>query len=153
VLKAVPKWDDCEFVFANPDTHHRWCDIKVAWAFTIRRSKVKNFRFHDLRHTFASRLVQSGVQIQVVQELLGHATLEMTQRYAHLAPGDLRRAVDILSHKFTTHPATQTPVARNPEEGGCASDCPAEGNGAPRGIRTHDPLIKKRPEGEKSQEV
>ena len=142
VLKAVPRWDDCEFVFANPDTHHRWFDIKVAWAFTLRRSKVRNFRFHDLRHTFASRLVQSGVQIQVVQELLGHATLEMTQRYAHLAPGDLRRAVDILARKIATHPATQTPAGGAPQEGSRASDCPTEGNGAPRGTRTHDPLIK-----------
>ncbi len=147
VLKDVPRWDDCEYVFANPDTHTRWVDSKVAWAYTIRRSKVKNFRFHDLRHTFASRLVQSDVQIQAVQELLGHATLEMTQRYAHLAPGDLRRAVDILSHKITTQPATQTGLPEGPKDPSSASDSAAGGNGAPRGTRTHDPLIKNRKRG------
>jgi len=103
---------------------------------------VKCFRFHDLRHTLASRLVQSGVQIQVVQELLGHATLEITQRYAHLVPGDCRRAVDILSHKATTQPATQTASPEGSKDPSSASDCPGEGNGAPRGTRTHDPLIK-----------
>jgi integrase len=142
VLKSVPKWDDCEYVFANPDTRHRWFDIKVAWAFTVRRSKVKNFRFHDLRHTFASRLVQRGVQIQAVQELLGHATLEMTQRYAHLAPGDLRRAVDLLARKITTQPTTQVGGVKGAKVASDATDCASEGNGAPRGIRTHDPLIK-----------
>ena len=142
VLKALPRWDDCEYVFANPDTRNRWFDIKVAWAYTIRRSKVKNFRFHDLRHTFASRLVQSGVQIQVVQELLGHATLEMTQRYAHLAPGDLRRAVDLLARKITTQLATQVGSDERANGGPAASDSAAGGNGAPRGTRTHDPLIK-----------
>ncbi|MBI4564085.1 MAG: tyrosine-type recombinase/integrase [Planctomycetes bacterium] len=57
---------------------------------------LKGFRFYDLRHTFASRLVQAGVPIKAVQELLGHGSIVMTMRYSHLAPGDLRRAVELL---------------------------------------------------------
>ncbi len=142
LLKSLPRWDDGPHVFANPDTHQRWHDVKVAWQYTVRRSKVKNFRFHDLRHTFASRLVQKGVPLQVVQELLGHGSIIMTQRYAHLAPGDLRRAVDLLARAITTQPATQTGASEAPEGAALASPCEREENGAPRGTRTHDPVIK-----------
>lgn len=60
---------------------------------TDRRNKVC---FHTLRHTFASWLVQAGVQLQVVSDLLGHASMEMTLRYAHLAPDVKRDAVNVL---------------------------------------------------------
>jgi len=63
---------------------------------TLRRDGIKDFRFHDLRHTFASHLVMAGVDITTVKELLGHKTLAMTLRYAHLAPAHKARAVDIL---------------------------------------------------------
>jgi integrase len=57
---------------------------------------VKDYRIQD-RHTFASRLVQAGISTKVAQELLGHANVATTMRYAHLAPADLRRAVDIVA--------------------------------------------------------
>lgn len=60
---------------------------------TDRRNQVC---FHTLRHTFASWLVQSGVSLQVVSELMGHSSLKMTLRYAHLAPDEKRDAVNVL---------------------------------------------------------
>ena len=87
------------YVFNNPQTSTGWVDIKKAWARALRVAGIRDFRFHDLRHTFASRLVQRGVPIKAVQELLGHADIKMTMRYAHLAPHNLRDAVAVLSKK------------------------------------------------------
>jgi integrase len=67
--------------------------IDTAWRSLMKLAKVKNFRFHDCRHDFASRLVMAGVPLNTVRELLGHASLEMTMKYAHLAPHHLHSAV------------------------------------------------------------
>ena len=60
------------------------------------RARVHQFRFHDLRHTFASRLVQKGVELYKVQRLLGHSKPEMIQHYAHHCPDSLRDGVRVL---------------------------------------------------------
>lgn len=65
---------------------------------TRDRAGIPDFRFHDLRHTFATRLVQRGIDLYKVQRLLGHKTTHMTQRYAHHSPESLREGVRILEH-------------------------------------------------------
>ena len=59
----------------------------------LKKAKIADFHWHDLRHTFASRLVMAGVDISTVQALMGHETLAMTARYAHLSPGHMLEAV------------------------------------------------------------
>jgi integrase len=105
------------WIFNNPETGTRWVDTKKQWARALRISGIREFRFHDLRHTFASRLVQRGVPLKAVQELLGHADIKMTMRYAHLAQSDLRDAVSVLSSggqaELTPMRATKAPPKWN----------------------------------------
>jgi site-specific recombinase XerD len=83
-------------VFAGASPDEPLTDVKKAWASLMKRAKLTAFRFHDLRHTFASKLVMAGVDLNTVRELLGHSDITMTLRYAHLAPEHKANAVERL---------------------------------------------------------
>ena len=69
-----------------------------AYSSARKKAKLEDVRFHDLRHTFATRLVQSGIDLYTVKELLGHKTIAMTMRYAHHCSESLRHGVDVLDN-------------------------------------------------------
>jgi integrase len=79
-----------------PDVVFAIRDNKNWWAAVKRRAKVKKFRWHDLRHTFCSRLAQRGVSLKVIQELAGHKTIQMSARYAHLDKTSVLKGLAVL---------------------------------------------------------
>jgi integrase len=87
---------DVKHVFYDAETCKPYGDVKKGFNAAVRRAGLRDFHFHDLRHTFASHLVMAGQDITTVKELLGHKTLAMTLRYAHLAPSHKVKAVDML---------------------------------------------------------
>ncbi len=78
-----------------------WYAFRSSWEDTIAAAKIDDFRFHDLRHTFASWAVQHGATLQEVKDLLGHSSLAMVMRYSHLSPEHLRKAVGRLDGLLT----------------------------------------------------
>lgn len=71
--------------------------VKVSFAAAVRRSKIPDFRFHDLRHTFASHFVMRGGSLKDLQEILGHKTMTMTLRYSHLSQDHKMKAINLLN--------------------------------------------------------
>lgn len=89
-LRALPRTYDRVFPY------HALGWIDVYWRPALRAAGIKHLRWHDLRHTFGSRLAMAGVPLPQIKELMGHASIGMTMRYAHLAPSFARAGVDAL---------------------------------------------------------
>jgi integrase len=86
----------CPFVFHQDGKPYSPYQVSVAFKRACKRAGIGNFRLHDLRHDFASNLIQKGNDLYIVQHLLGHKDGRMTQRYAHLRVENLRQAVESL---------------------------------------------------------
>ncbi len=95
-LEALPRHIKSLYVFWHGERGKPYDEVTRSFNSAVRRAGIKDFTFHDLRHTFASHLVMAGVDLTTVKELLGHKTLTMTLRYAHLAPSHKVKAVGIL---------------------------------------------------------
>ena len=96
-LQALRDWQDDQnstagLVFPGKNGN-RVTDIKTAWSHLLKLASIASFRWHDMRHHFASRLVMAGVDLNTVRDLLGHGEIKMTLRYAHLAPEHKAAAV------------------------------------------------------------
>ncbi|MDP3040195.1 MAG: tyrosine-type recombinase/integrase [Deltaproteobacteria bacterium] len=102
--------------------------ITRSFKTALRKAGVKDFRLHDLRHTSASYLIMRGASLKSVQQQLGHTTLKMTERYAHLSDQFQRDEVNRLNGLFPFPPAGSKKLVRNDQfddfattEGGAAN--------------------------------
>lgn len=98
-LNTLKAWKDqsgeSAFVFPGLEGG-RMEDVKSAWLKLLKEACIAGFRWHDMRHDFASRLVMAGVPLNTVRDLLGHTDIKMTLRYAHLAPDVKAAAVELI---------------------------------------------------------
>lgn len=90
------------YVFINPVTRTAYHSFNTVWFKVRGQAGLNDVRMHDLRHTYASLLINRGVSLYEVQRLLGHSSLQMTQRYAHLEPDLLHRRTELLSGVVST---------------------------------------------------
>ena len=91
---------DTRLVFPSTTHPHKPIELKKAWATALKTAEVFNFRWHDLRHTAASYLAQSGAPLLDIAEILGHSTLQMVQRYAHLSESHITATVTRMNEKI-----------------------------------------------------
>jgi len=113
-LIAVRKHPESPYIFCN-GKGSPYFTLRASFSDALTRAGITDFKFHDLRHTFASQLVMSGIDLKTVQELLGHKSFEMTLRYSHLSQSHKQRAVDILGTKMDTN-WTPEPIDEEVEE-------------------------------------
>ncbi|RKZ30366.1 hypothetical protein DRQ36_05840 [bacterium] len=99
VFKTLPSRNKNEWIFPGKNGKPIG-SVKTAFKTALRKSGIKDLRFHDLRHTFASYLVMGGVNLRTVQQLLGHKDIKMTMRYSHLSKEHVKDAVEILTESF-----------------------------------------------------
>lgn len=92
LLTGLPRLSGCPWVFPGKDPKLPTNNIRKTFGRLLAKCELPHARIHDLRHTFASLAAQSGVSLFQVSQLLGHSTVAMTQRYAHLCPDSLRAA-------------------------------------------------------------
>jgi len=104
------------YVFYDPITGNPYGDVKNGFNAACKRAGIRDFHFHDLRHTFASQLVMAGIDITTVSRLLGHKDLTMTLRYSHLSPQHMTKAVDVLDNILTGKNVNYTKTIQSGEK-------------------------------------
>ena len=105
LLNSMERLNDCPWTFPNPKTLKPYVSIHYSWDSARKAAGLKDVRIHDLRHSFASFLVNSGRTLYEVQHLLGHTQIKTTQRYSHLTQDTLLEASNAVTravgHLFT----------------------------------------------------
>lgn len=102
-LVSIKRHPESSYVFCKKDGT-KYGSLKKSFLKALDKSGIMNFRFHDLRHTFASHLVMNNIDLNTVRELLGHKSLRMTLRYAHLSRDHKRVAIEHFDEAMDTKP-------------------------------------------------
>ena len=96
VLQSISR--ESKYVFINPQTNAPYVDIKKSFNMVREYAGIEDFRFHDLRHTFATRMIMTGVDLFTLMEILGHKQISTVMRYCHVIPGRKMEAVKKLAN-------------------------------------------------------
>ncbi|NOC85621.1 site-specific integrase [Ruegeria sp. HKCCD6428] len=102
VLSTLPRLPDNPYVITGAVPGHYATDLQKPWRRIRKRAGLNDVRIHDLRHTYASNAVSSGMPIQMVGRLLGHSQIQTTMRYAHLADDPVRQAAEENASRLNT---------------------------------------------------
>jgi integrase len=116
-LKSLCEDGDGKYVFANSETGKAITDVKHSFTSAVRAAGIEDFTFHDLRHTFGTRLAASGADVVKIRELMGHASITTTMRYMHASDSGKRDAIARMAasyaqndcHKIVTNEKRQEP--------------------------------------------
>lgn len=102
VLKEMQdsRQEGVDYIFINPKTRKPFESNKTFWKTLCKKLNLKNVRIHDLRHTFASLLINNNINLEIVSKLLGHSDVKITQRYAHLNTNSLQTATNMIDEIF-----------------------------------------------------
>lgn len=95
ILRQVPRFEGCPYVVPNPKTKMPFVSIFLSWNNARKRAGLAEVRMHDLRHSFASNLVNAGQSLYVVSKALDHSQIKTTSRYSHLSQETLLAAADV----------------------------------------------------------
>jgi integrase len=118
ILRSLPRVQNSPFIFPSPITGRPSPSLHFPWLRVRKRAGLLDVRLHDLRHSFASFLVNNGVSLYVVQGLLGHLNARTTQRYAHLANETLSNAAEIVADALLSRGDEQfAPINRSGDAG------------------------------------
>lgn len=101
VIEALPRFEGCPWLVPNPETKKPFVSIKHAWQKVRRDARLPDLRYHDLRHSAASFMINSGIDLFAVGKVLGHADYKSTMRYSHLANETLLSAVEAGASKLS----------------------------------------------------
>lgn len=112
ILGLVPRLPKCPWVFANPKTAKPFVSIFASWNTARTAAGLADVRIHDLRHSFASFLVNAGRSLYEVQKILGHTQIKTTQRYAHLSADSLLSAANEVPNILHRGPVSVMPAER-----------------------------------------
>lgn len=111
LVKAKEASGKAEHLFPNPETGLPYTQVRKGFKNACQKAGVKELRFHDLRHTFATRLIESGADIITVRDLLGHFSVRVTQRYTHPGQDKKREAVELLLAREAKQPESPESLA------------------------------------------
>lgn len=102
VLKELNKVRriDSKLLFPSKEKAQRPMDLRSPWETAVKKAELENFHFHDLRHTAASYFAMNGASLAEIAEILGHKTLQMVKRYAHLSEGHTAKVVESMNNKI-----------------------------------------------------